>query len=80
MNLSSRRKNNYRKEVKKKGWQPWDCLRVIMENSGPYSMKEDEVDAIVKKLKEGHNQIACDLHFSAVHLKELTSGGVFHPC
>ena len=46
-----------------------------MENSGPYSMKEDEVDAIVKKLKEGHNQIACDLHFSAVHLKELTSGG-----
>ena len=26
---------NYGKEGKKKNWQPWDCMRIIMENIGP---------------------------------------------
>ena len=33
----------------------------------------------MKKLEEGHYQIACGLHFSVVHLKELTTGAVSHP-
>ena len=44
-----------------------------------YDLKKDEVDGIMKKLEEGHYQIACGLHFSAVHLKELTTGAVSHP-
>ena len=92
---------NYGKEGKKKNWQPWDCMRIIMENIGPgenhgcpfrhqenktvrqrvesYGLKKDEVEAVMKKLEEGHYQIACGLHFSAVHLKELTTGAVSHP-
>ena len=26
---------NYGKEGKKKNWQPWDCMRIIMESIGP---------------------------------------------
>ena len=26
---------NYGKEGKKKNWQPWDCMKIIMENIGP---------------------------------------------
>ena len=26
---------NYGKEGKKKNWQPWDCMRIIMETIGP---------------------------------------------
>jgi len=92
---------NYGKEGKKKNWQPWDCMRIIMENIGPgenhgcpfrhhesktvrqrieaYDLKKDEVDAIMKKLEDGHYQIACGMHFSAVHLKELSTGTVAHP-
>ena len=44
-----------------------------------YGLKKDEVDGIMKKLEDGHYQIACGLHFSAVHLKELTTGAVSHP-
>ena len=44
-----------------------------------YGLKKDEVEGIMKKLEEGHYQIACGLHFSAVHLKELTTGAVSHP-
>ena len=92
---------NYGKEGKKKNWQPWDCMRIIMENIGPgenhgcpfrhhesksvrqrieaYGLKKEEVDAIYKKVEEGHYQIACGLHFSALHLKELSTGSVSHP-
>ena len=28
---------------------------------------------------EGHYQIACGMHYSALHLKELTTGSVSHP-
>ena len=44
-----------------------------------YGLKKDEVEGIMKKLEEGHYQIACGLHFSAVHLKDLTTGAVSHP-
>jgi len=92
---------NYGKEGKKKNWQPYDCMRIIMETVGPgenhgcpfrhhesktvrqriegYDIKKEEVDAIMKKLEEGHFQIACGMHYSAVHLKELTTGAVSHP-
>ena len=30
-------------------------------------------------MKEGHFQIACSMHYSAVHLKELSTGSVSHP-
>ena len=44
-----------------------------------YGIKKDEVDAIMKKLEEGHYQIACGMHYSAVHLKDLSTGSVTHP-
>ena len=44
-----------------------------------YGIKKDEVDAIMKKLEEGHYQIACGMHFSATHLKDLSTGSVTHP-
>jgi len=37
------------------------------------------VDAIQRKVEEGHYQIACGLHFSALHLKDLSTGSVSHP-
>jgi len=92
---------NYGKEGKKKNWQPFDCMKIIMETVGAgenhgcpfrhhesksirqriesYDLKKDEVDSILKKVEEGHFQIACGMHFSAVHLKELTTGSVSHP-
>ena len=92
---------NYGKEGKKKNWQPWDCMRIIMENIGPgenhgcpfrhhesktvrqriesYGLKKEEVDAIHRKVEEGHYQIACGMHFSALHLRELSTGSVSHP-
>jgi len=92
---------NYGKEGKKKNWQPYDCMRIIMETVGAgenhgcpfrhhetktirqrveaYDLKKDEVDSIVKKVEEGHFQIACGMHFSSVHLKELSTGSVAHP-
>jgi len=92
---------NYGKEGKKKNWQPYDCMRIIMETVGTgenhgcpfrhhetktirqriesYDLKKEEVDTILKKVEEGHYQIACGLHYSAVHLKELSTGSVSHP-
>ena len=92
---------NYGKEGKKKNWQPWDCMRIIMENIGPgenhgcpfrhhesktvrqriesYGLKKEEVDAIHRKVEEGHYTIACGMHFSALHLRELSTGSVTHP-
>jgi len=92
---------NYGKEGKKVNWQPWNCMKVIMENVGggethgcpfrhhePKSLREEllkqevakpDVDAIVQKVEEGHYQIACGLHFTAVHAKELTTGATNHP-
>lgn len=92
---------NYGKEGKKKNWQPYDCMRIIMETVGAgenhgcpfrhheaktirqrieaYDLKKDEVDTILKKVEEGHYQIACGMHYSAVHLKELSTGAVSHP-
>jgi len=92
---------NYGKEGKKKNWQPYDCMRIIMETVGAgenhgcpfrhhetktirqrieaYDLKKDEVDTILKKVEEGHYQIACGMHYSAVHLKDLTTGSVSHP-
>ena len=92
---------NYGKEGKKKNWQPYDCMRIIMETVGPgenhgcpfrhheartvrqrveaYGLKKEQVDPIMAKIEEGHYQIACGLHYSAVHLKELSTGAVTHP-
>eukprot|EP00092_Neocalanus_flemingeri_P011576 GFUD01012477.1.p1 GENE.GFUD01012477.1~~GFUD01012477.1.p1 ORF type:complete len:562 (-),score=199.08 GFUD01012477.1:87-1772(-) len=92
---------NYGKEGKKKNWQPYDCMRIIMETVGTgenhgcpfrhheaktirqriesYDLKKEEVDTILKKVEEGHYQIACGMHYSAVHLKDLTTGSVSHP-
>ena len=44
-----------------------------------YGLKKEEVEGIMRKLEEGHYQIACGLHFAAVHLKELSTGSVSHP-
>merc|ERR1719210_1455596 len=85
---------------KKKNWQPYDCMRIIMETVGAgenhgcpfrhhetktirqrieaYDLKKDEVDSILKKVEEGHYQIACGMHYSAVHLKDLSTGAVSH--
>merc|ERR1719193_2295135 len=92
---------NYGKEGKKKNWQPWDCMRIIMENVGageshgcPFrhhegkilrkevekGMKAADVEAIMKKVEEGHYQVACGMHFSALHARELTTGNTTnHP-
>jgi len=93
---------NYGKEGKKKNWQPYDCMKIIMESVGPgethgcpfrhqetrtlrqrvesYGLKKEEVDRIVAKVEEGHYQVACGLHYSLVHLKELSTGdAVTHP-
>jgi len=92
---------NYGKEGKKKNWQPYDCMRIIMETVGTgenhgcpfrhheaktirqrieaYDLKKEDVDTILKKVEEGHFQIACGMHYSAVHLQELTTGSVSHP-
>merc|ERR1719369_2291628 len=92
---------NYGKEGKKVNWQPWSCMKVIMENVGggenhgcpfrhhePKSLRESltasevakaDVDAIVQKVEEGHYQVACGLHFTAVHGKDLTTGSTNHP-
>ena len=43
------------------------------------NLKKDQVDKILKKMGEGHYQIACGMHYSALHLKELTTGSVCHP-
>ena len=37
------------------------------------------MDAIMSKVEEGHYQIACGMHYNAVHLKELSTGAVSHP-
>merc|ERR1719290_247571 len=86
---------NYGKEGKKKNWQPYDCMRIIMESVGageshgcPFrhhegkilrkevekAMKPADVEAIMKKVEEGHYQVACGMHFSALHARELTTG------
>jgi len=93
---------NYGKEGKKKNWQPYDCMRIIMESVGPGEthgcpfrhhegrtirqrveayggLKKEQVDAIMTKVEEGHYQIACGMHYNAVHLKELSTGAVSHP-
>jgi len=93
---------NYGKEGKKKNWQPYDCMRIIMESVGPGEthgcpfrhhegrtirqrveayggLKKEQVDAILAKVEEGHYQIACGMHYSAVHLKDLSTGAVSHP-
>jgi len=92
---------NYGKEGKKKNWQPWDCMRIIMETVGPgehhgcpfrhheaktmrqrvesYGISKEDVDTIVKKVEEGHYQVACGLHYAAVHGRELSTGSVSHP-
>jgi hypothetical protein len=33
--LNFRKLGSTGKEGKKKNWQPWDCMRIIMENVGP---------------------------------------------
>ena len=53
--------------------------KTVRQRVESYGLKKDEVEGIMKKLEEGHYQIACGLHFSAVHLKELTTGAVSHP-
>ena len=92
---------NYGKEGKKKNWQPWDCMRIIMENVGagenhgcPFrhhegkilrkeletgKLKDADVDAIMRKVGEGHFQVACGMHFSALHARDLSTGIANHP-
>ena len=53
--------------------------KTVRQRIEAYDLKKDEVDAIMKKLEDGHYQIACGMHFSAVHLKELSTGTVAHP-
>ena len=53
--------------------------KTVRQRVESYGIKKDEVDAIMKKLEEGHFQIACGMHFSAVHLKDLSTGSVSHP-
>ena len=89
------------KEGKKKNWQPWDCMKIIMDSVGPgenhgcpfrhnegktvrerlleYDLPKVDVDAIMKKVEEGHYQIACGMHFSLVHSRDLTTGPTNHP-
>merc|ERR1719193_1338136 len=92
---------NYGKEGKKKNWQPWDCMRIIMENVGagenhgcPFrhhegrvlrkhleqpGLKPQDIDAIMRKVNDGHFQVACGMHFSALHARDLTTGTTNHP-
>jgi len=91
---------NYGKEGKKKNWQPWDCMRIIMENVGagenhgcPFrhhegkilrkeletGLKSGDLDNIMKKVEEGHFQVACGMHFSALHARDLSTGTTNHP-
>jgi len=93
---------NYGKEGKKKNWQPYDCMRIIMESVGagenhgcPFrhhegkvlrkeleggeSLKTSDIDAIMRKVNEGHYQVACGMHFSALHARDLTTGTTNHP-
>ena len=53
--------------------------KTVRQRIESYGLKKEEVDAIHKKVEEGHYQIACGLHFSALHLKELSTGSVSHP-
>ena len=53
--------------------------KTVRQRIESYGLKKDETDVIMKKLEEGHYQIACGMHFAAVHLKELTTGSVSHP-
>ena len=53
--------------------------KTVRQRIEAYGIKKDEVDAIMKKLEEGHYQIACGMHYSAVHLKDLSTGSVTHP-
>ena len=53
--------------------------KTIRQRIESYELKKDEVDTILKKVEEGHYQIACGMHYSAVHLKDLSTGAVSHP-
>ena len=53
--------------------------KTVRQRIEGYGLKKDETDAIMKKLEDGHYQIACGMHFAAVHLKELSTGSVSHP-
>ena len=61
----------------------FDCrhheTKTVRQRVESYGLKKEEVDGIMRKLEEGHYQIACGLHFAAVHLKELSAGSVSHP-
>ena len=54
--------------------------RTIRQRVEAYGgLKKEQVDAIMTKVEEGHYQIACGMHYNAVHLKELSTGAVSHP-
>ena len=53
--------------------------KTVRQRIESYGLKKDETDVIMKKLEEGHYQIACGMHYSAVHLKDLSTGAVSHP-
>ena len=54
--------------------------RTIRQRVEAYGgLKKEQVDAIIAKVEEGHYQIACGMHYSAVHLKDLSTGAVSHP-
>ena len=54
--------------------------RTIRQRVEAYGgLKKEQVDAILAKVEEGHYQIACGMHYNAVHLKELSTGAVSHP-
>ena len=53
--------------------------KTIRERIEAYHLKKNIVDTILQKVKEGRYQIACGMHYSAVHLKDLTTWAVSHP-
>ena len=54
--------------------------RTIRQRVEAYGgLKKEQVDTIMSKVEEGHYQIACGMHYNAVHLKELSTGAVSHP-
>jgi len=51
----------------------------ILKKELEKGLKPGDLDAIMKKVNEGHFQVACGMHFSALHARDLTTGTTNHP-
>ena len=69
-------------------WPHWSNIKYFRHHEGRTirqrveaygGLKKEQVDGIMSKVEEGHYQIACGMHYNAVHLKELSTGAVSHP-